>query len=103
MSSLPFVAPDLPNLMLLALVLVALLVLLRWQKSHPNFDLADLLTGDNGKVSLKKFGQASALAVSTWAFVVLVQQGKLTEFYFIGYMTVWAGLQLVQAKIDKGP
>lgn len=94
---------SIPNLMLLALVLVALLVLFRWQRSHPQFDLADLLIGDNGKVSLKKFGQVSALAVSTWAFVVLVQQGKLTEFYFIGYMTVWAGLQLVQAKIDKGP
>lgn len=89
--------------MLVALALVALLVLFRWQRSHPNFDLADLLTGDNGKVSLAKFGQVSALTVSTWGFAVLVEQGKLTEFYYIGYMTVWAGYRLVQAKIDKGP
>lgn len=91
----------LPNLTLLLIVLLVGLVLLRWQKSHPAFDLADLLTGDNGKVSLSKFGQAAALVVSTWGFAVLVQQGKLTEFYFVGYMTVWAGYRLVQAKIEK--
>lgn len=86
---------------LLALALIALLLLVRWQRSHPEFDLADLLTGDNGKVSLAKFGQAAALVVSTWGFAVLVQQGKLTEFYFIGYMTVWAGYRLVDAGISK--
>ena len=91
-----------PNLTLLLIALLVGLVFLCWQKSHPAFDLADLLTGDNGKVSLKKFGQAAALVVSTWGFAVLVNQGKMTEFYFVGYMAVWAGLQLVQAKIDKG-
>lgn len=34
---------------------------------------------------------------------MLVQQGKLTEFYFIGYMTVWAGYRLVDAAISKPP
>ena len=92
------------NLSLIALLAVALfaaLLIHSWQKSHPEFDLADLLTGDNGKVSLSKFGQVSALIVSTWGFVVLVQQGKLTEFYFIGYMTVWTGAKLIQSGIDK--
>ena len=92
------------NLSLIALLLLALLaalILHAWQKSHPDFDLSDLLTGDNGKVSLSKFGQVSALIVSTWGFVVLVQQGKLTEFYFIGYMTVWTGAKLIQSGIDK--
>ena len=92
------------NLSLIALLAVALfaaLLIHSWQKSHPEFDLADLLTGDNGKVSLSKFGQVSALIVSTWGFVVLVQTGKLTEFYFIGYMTVWTGAKLIQSGIDK--
>lgn len=76
-------------------------VLLRWQRSHPEFDLSDLLTGDNGRVSLSKFGQATALVVSTWGFVVLIQQGKLSETYFLGYMTVWTGSKLLQSSIDK--
>ena len=95
------IAQYLPNLMLAALVLLAGVVLLKWQRSHPEFDLADLLTGENGKVSLSKFGQTASLVVSTWGFVVLVQQGKLTEFYFIGYMTVWAGYRLAQTALQK--
>ena len=97
----------LPSLSLIALLCIALLAALlinSWQKSHPEFDLADLVTGENGKVSLSKFGQVSALIVSTWGFVVLIQQGKLTEFYFIGYMSVWAGYRLVQTALaQKAP
>lgn len=90
-------------LTLLVLAILAIWLLVRWQRSHPMFDLADLLTGDNGRVSLAKFGQAAALVVSTWGFAVLVQQGKLTEFYFIGYMTVWAGYRLADAALNKVP
>lgn len=94
----------LANLYLAALVPIVTLcawVLFRWQRSHPDFDLSDLLTGDNGRVSLSKFGQVSALVVSTWGFIVLVQQGKLSETYFFGYMTVWTGAKLIQSAIDK--
>lgn len=86
---------------LLVLALLTLWLLIRWQRNHPDFDLADLLTGDNGRVSLAKFGQAAALVVSTWGFAVLVQQGKLTEMYFVGYMTVWAGYRLVDVALTK--
>lgn len=82
--------------------LVCLVILLRWQRSHPNFDLSDLVTGDNGRVSLSKIGQASALAVSTWGFIVLVEQGKLTEFYFIGYMVAWSATRLTNQYLDRG-
>lgn len=92
---------NLSLIVLLVVGLLAALILRHWQHSHPEFDLSDLLTGDNGKVSLSKFGQVSALVVSTWGFVVLVQQGKLTEFYFIGYMSVWAGYRLVQTALQK--
>ena len=87
--------------MLAGVVLVICLLLLIWQRKHPAFDLSDLITGDNGRVSLSKCGQASALVVSTWGFVVLIQQGKLTEMYFLGYMTVWSGARLMQTFIDK--
>lgn len=96
---------DLSPLVVLAVISVGILAIVaRWQKSHMEFDLADLLTGDNGRVSLSKCGQASALVVSTWGFVVLVQQGKLTEWYFLAYMTVWAGYRLAQTAIEtKAP
>ena len=93
--------PSLSLIVLLVIGLLAALLINSWQKSHPEFDLADLLTGDNGKVSLSKFGQVSALIVSTWGFVVLVQQGKMTEYYFIGYMVAWTGAKLIQSGIDK--
>lgn len=92
---------DRASLLLAALLLLVVFILYRWQRTHPKFDLSDLLTGDNGKVSLAKFGQTSALLVSTWGFVVLVQQGKLTETYFIGYMSVWTGYRLAQDAITK--
>lgn len=90
-----------PTLVLIAIVLAVGIALSRWQKSHEHFDLSDLLTGDNGKVSLSKCGQAAALAVSTWGFVVLVQTGKLTESYFIGYMTIWSGTRIMQTFAEK--
>lgn len=80
-----------PGFSLLVIAIVVGTILIIWQRRHPNFDLADLITGPNGKVSLKKMGVASALIVSTWGFASLVQQGKMTEFYFIGYMAVWCG------------
>ena len=93
---------SLPSLSLMVIGLVACIALLVWQRSHPEFDLSDLVV-DAGKVSLAKTGQAAALVVSTWGFAVLVHQGKLTEFYFIGYMTVWAGYRLADAAIKKTP
>lgn len=91
MDKLRLVADDFPVASLIFLAVLAAWVLYRWQKSHPAFDLADIITGENGKVSLKKIGVAVALVVSTWGFATLVQQGKLSEFYFIGYMAVWCG------------
>lgn len=90
-----------PVLALMVIILLIGVALSRWQRSHEKFDLADLVTGDNGRVSLSKCGQAAALAVSTWGFVVLVQQGKLTETYFLGYMTVWSGARLMQTFVEK--
>ncbi len=91
------------QIMLVVLVLLTGYLLYTWQHNHPVFDLADLLTGDNGRVSLNKFSQVTALVVSTWGFAALVQQGKLSEVYFIGYMSVWTGARHLQAYFDKKP
>jgi hypothetical protein len=48
-------------------------------------------TGRDGKVRFdaRKSFEAGAFIVSTWAFVYLTLQSKLTEWFFIGYMTAW--------------
>ncbi len=73
-----------------ACLAVLMLVLSLWHIKHPDFTLTDLLTGDNGRVSLRKFGALIALFSSTWGFVTLVEQGKLSEWYFTAYIGVWA-------------
>ena len=89
----------------LALIsLVICILLYRWQ-SDPNntFDLTDALLGEDGKFSLFRAGQATALIISSWAFVILVQHDKLTEFYFYGYMGVWSGINLAKNLLGKAP
>lgn len=87
------------NIALCVGALFGLIVLWRWQRSHPNFDLADLITNDDRRVSATKFAQTAALVVSTWGFVTLVQQGKLTEWYFGAYMLAFLGTRVAKDAI----
>ena len=73
-----------------AMVLLAAWLVMRWTRSHAEFDLSDIITGDNGRVSFRKCGAVVALISSTWAFVTLVEQRKLTEWHLATYMGVWA-------------
>ncbi len=91
MDYVGLIAKHMSTWMLLLMAVGIAWVLHRWHKSHPNFDLADMITGENGKVSMKKVGVAGAFVVSTWGFIVQVEQGKLTEGYFGLYMAVWCG------------
>ena len=95
--------PTLSNLTLTSMALLGLVMLWKWQRSHPAFDMSDLITGDNGKVSATKFWQTAASAVATWGFVTLLQQGKMTEFYFVGYMTTIFGVRVLKDFTPKGP
>jgi len=52
-----------------------------------------LLDKDTSEPSLGRVGQFVALLVSTWGFVALTVEGKLTEWYVTAYMLVWAGAQ----------
>jgi hypothetical protein len=86
----------LPTLALSAIVAVVGVVLYIWQRNQNAFDLKDMLVGSDGKASINKFGQATALVISSWGFITLVQHDKMTEYYFIGYMTVWSGVNLAK-------
>ena len=52
-----------------------------------------LLDKGTNQPSLGRQGQYTALMVSTWAFVTLTLNDKLTEWFFVGYMLSWAGAQ----------
>jgi len=72
-----------------------------WQRDKKNkFDLLDLVSGDDGKLSLAKTGQLVALLVSTWGFVSLTRADKLSEFYYTTYMIAWAGANLASKALD---
>lgn len=81
--------------------LITLLYLLRAQRRNKQFDLLDLVTGDNGKASMSKFGQCGAFIVSSWGFVYLVEAGTLSEWYYGTYMVAWTGTSLLNKMIDQ--
>lgn len=94
------------ELSLAALTVLIGFLVYRWHNDPKNtFNLTDALLGSDNKVSIFKIGQAAALVSSTWGLVVLIQQGKLTEWYFAAYMGVWAGanmIKTVSAQINGG-
>jgi len=74
--------------MIMCFVLALLYV---WHRdSRSRVDLTDLICKDN-RLDEKKFTRLGAWIVSTWGFVYLILDGKFTEWYFVGYMTVWVG------------
>jgi hypothetical protein len=69
--------------------------LYRWHAAENTFDLRDLITDQGSqRLSLSRFGQLTALIVSTWALVNETATGRLTEWLFTAYMLSWVGAQL---------
>lgn len=98
------ILPYLTELSLALITVVCVTILIKWHNNPENrFDLTDCLMGEDGKVSLFKIGQAAALIVSTWAFIIMVQKDKMTEYYFYGYMGVWSGINLAKNIFGKAP
>lgn len=82
-------------------LLVSLLFLLSAQRRSKTFTLLDLVTGDNGRASMSKFGQCGAFVISSWGFVFLVEAGSLSEWYYGTYMVAWTGTSLLNKMIDQ--
>lgn len=81
------------------ILLVILAGILAWKATHSesNFDFASAFLDPDGKTSIGRIGIFVALTCSTWAFVYLVLNDKITEWYFTGYMGAWV-LQGVGSK-----
>jgi len=56
-----------------------------------DFDLRQtVIDSQTGKISVEKFGFMTSLTASTWALVTLTLDGRLTEWFFAGYMAAFA-------------
>ena len=69
---------------------------LSWHRSPSvDFDLRQAVTDSvTGKLSVEKVAFMTALCVSTWGFVSLTLEGKLTEWYFSAYMLAFAAARV---------
>lgn len=86
------------------LLLVVLAGIMAWRATHSiksKFSLTEAFLDHNGKTSFARIGQFSALAVSTWAFVFLTVDGKLTDWFFTSYMLAWVGNGIGHKWLDK--
>lgn len=71
------------NLILLGLVMLIAVSMVRFHKNehYKNFNLVDVVTCREGKVSRPAIMEFGAWVVATWGFAILINQGKLTEWY----------------------
>ncbi len=76
-------------MLLIITFLVSLFLMIKWQLTPDNgFDLKDLIC-TNGRLSSSKVARFGAFIVSTWCFIYLTANDKLSEWYFMGYMAAW--------------
>ena len=69
--------------------------LIRLDKNKKNtVYLIDLVT-TNGILNERKLTRFFTWLVSTWGFIYLLADDKLTEWYFIGYMGAWVANALI--------
>ena len=88
---------------LLAVVLIGM-VCLWWlhRDSNTRLNLSDIIA-TNGKINERKLTRFGAWVVSTWGFVYLIIDDKLTEWYFVGYMGAWVANALIGKAIGTAP
>lgn len=82
--------------------LLILLVIIRAGRNRPSFDLADIITGDNGRVSGSKSAAALACFASTWVLIHVTDKDLLQEWVFFGYLVAFTGASLGTKFIEKG-
>lgn len=83
------------NIVLALLFVLFLMILWNIQRDKDNqVDVKDLVCTD-GRLNEAKFMRFTAFAVSTWGFVYLIVDQRFSEWYFTGYMAMWAGNALL--------
>lgn len=84
---------------ILAMVLGCAVYLLRKidRDNKNNYSLMDLIVSE-GKIQERKVTRLGTWIVSTWGFVYLIIEGKLDEWYFVGYIGSWVANAILSAK-----
>jgi hypothetical protein len=80
-----------PGIIFFAMMMAFIFVIYVLNKSNKaDFQFEDLLVEPKtGKASVSKLAQIIALVTSTWAFIALTLDSKLTEWFYVSYMGVW--------------
>jgi hypothetical protein len=95
---------------IMALLLGAFIVMIgislwRMHANEDQPDLTDLITAMDkaGKIRFdaRKCFEAGAFAVSSWGFIYLTLAGKLTEWFFIGYMAAWTTARFLRDREQR--
>lgn len=95
-----------PRLVLLSMwgfVAVALGVIVYWSmRSNNAFSALDFICTD-GRGDPAKLAYTGAFLISTWGFWVLIEQGKMTEYFFLGYVGAFVGGGAYVGTRNKSP
>jgi hypothetical protein len=97
------ITPDVIMYSILSLLFLVIFYAL-WKLNQDNkspISIIDLVAID-GKLNERKFSRFGAWIVSTWGFIYLIVNDKLSEWYFVGYMAAWVANALI-GKATKDP
>jgi hypothetical protein len=85
----------------LCLISIGMIIMLWVFNNRPNsINIIDIFATE-GKLNERKVTRFGAWIVSTWGFVYLISDQKLTEWYFIGYMTAWVANALIGKALNN--
>lgn len=83
---------------LVLIVVFSIYFLRKIDKDKKNdYSLMDLIVS-GGKIQERKVTRLGTWIVSTWGFVYLIIEGKLDEWYFVGYIGAWVANAILAAK-----
>lgn len=101
-----FTMDDFLSIFLVFILCFFTISILRWLyklNKDPNNTIyfVDLITV-NGRLNERKVSRFGAWLISTWGFMYLILNNKLSEWYFVGYMSAWVANALI-GKAIKDP
>lgn len=88
------------NFLFLLMGIMLLTIMVKIQFGHNRVDFKDYLLDDNGKASPTKGFMIGCFLTTTWGFVVLVDKGLISEWYFNGYIFLWSANRLATKYLD---
>lgn len=72
------------------LIAIGFATLIYANAKNKQFNLIDLVM-TNDKADPARLGYVAAMCISTWGFWALMAEGKMTEWYFGGYILGFVG------------